>query len=268
MFSIGEFARHGRVSVRMLRHYDSIGLLRPAHVDPASGYRSYEARQLSDLNRIVALKDLGFTLDQVRRVDKIDLDELQGMLRLRRAELRARIEDDTARLAQVGARLQSIEEEGAMPSDDIVIKRLPAVRVAELTAVAESFEPRSITPVIGPLYEELCARLDRAGVAIAGEGIAYYEDAPDGGVVVHAALPVNVEAGGHDFEVVDLPEVERAATIVHKGPMDGVMPSVQRLARWIDDSGFRSAGYNRELYIEYGTGDPSTWTTELQEPLR
>jgi DNA-binding transcriptional MerR regulator len=66
MFSIGRHARHGRVSVRMLRHYDAIGLLQPAHVDPGSGYRFYEARQLSDVNRIMALKDLGFTLEQVR----------------------------------------------------------------------------------------------------------------------------------------------------------------------------------------------------------
>ena len=66
MFAIGEFARHGRVSVRMLRHYDAIGLLRPAHVDPATGYRAYQAAQLAELNRIVALKDLGFTLEQVR----------------------------------------------------------------------------------------------------------------------------------------------------------------------------------------------------------
>jgi DNA-binding transcriptional MerR regulator len=65
MFSIGEFARHGRVSVRMLRHYDAIGLLRPATVDPASGYRFYEAGQLADLNRLVALKDLGFSLQQL-----------------------------------------------------------------------------------------------------------------------------------------------------------------------------------------------------------
>src|SRR5262245_46485860 len=68
VFSIGEFARHGRVSVRMLRHYDALGLLRPAHVDPASGYRYYAAAQLSDLNRIVALTGLGFTLKQARGI--------------------------------------------------------------------------------------------------------------------------------------------------------------------------------------------------------
>lgn len=73
MFSIGDFARHGRVSVRMLRHYDTIGLLRPDRVDAATGYRYYEGGQLARLNRIVALKDLGFTLEQVGRIldDKV-----------------------------------------------------------------------------------------------------------------------------------------------------------------------------------------------------
>jgi DNA-binding transcriptional MerR regulator len=138
MFSIGDFARHGRVSVRMLRHYDAIGLLRPAYVDPASGYRRYEAGQLSRLNRIVALKELGFGLDDVGSIldEKVSADELRGMLRLRRAELRSRVAADTARLAQVEARLQIIESEGAMPSDDIQVKRIPAVRVAELTGTA------------------------------------------------------------------------------------------------------------------------------------
>src|SRR5918993_365536 len=65
MFGIGDFASYGRVSVRMLRHYDAIGLMPPAYVDPATGYRTYDAGQLSRLNRIVALKDLGFTLEPV-----------------------------------------------------------------------------------------------------------------------------------------------------------------------------------------------------------
>src|SRR3712207_9093335 len=101
MLSIGDFARHGRVSVRMLRHYDAIGLLRPAYVDQVTGYRSYDAGQLSRLNRIVALKDLGFTLQQVRSIldDEVSVEELRGMLRLREAELQSQIATDTARLA-------------------------------------------------------------------------------------------------------------------------------------------------------------------------
>jgi DNA-binding transcriptional MerR regulator len=88
MFSIGEFARLGAVSIRTLRHYDEIGLLRPAEVDPVTGYRSYSAKQLRQLNRIVALKDLGLSLGQVRQLlDGITVDELRGMLLLRQAQL-------------------------------------------------------------------------------------------------------------------------------------------------------------------------------------
>lgn len=270
MFSIGDFASYGRVSVRMLRHYDAIGLLRPAHVDQATGYRSYAAQQLSRLNRIVALKDLGFSLQQVQSIldDKVSVEELRGMLRLRRAELQSQIAADSARLAQVEVRLQIIEGEGAMPADDATIKRIPGVRVAELTGIAASFAPESISPVIQPLYDELSVRLHRAGLTPAGPAIAYYEDSPDGdGVLVHASLPVNADPrDGHGFAIVDLPEIEQAATIVHRGPMDNVMPTIQTLARWIDAHGYRSAGYNRELYIECGE-DRDMWVTELQEPI-
>ncbi|HKA10327.1 MAG TPA: GyrI-like domain-containing protein, partial [Candidatus Dormibacteraeota bacterium] len=101
-----------------------------------------------------------------------------------------------------------------------------------------------------------------------GPAIAYYEDCPDGdGVLVHAGLPVSAESSSeYDFSIVDLPEIEQAATIVHRGSMDEVMPSVQTLARWIDANGYRSAGYSRELYIEC-SGEKHTWVTELQEPV-
>ncbi|MEU7694911.1 MerR family transcriptional regulator [Microbispora hainanensis] len=270
MFTIGDFARHGRVSVRMLRHYDAIGLLRPAHVDPASGYRFYEAGQLARLNRIIALKDLGFTLGQVQEIldEQVSAGELRGMLRLRQAELEAAMAAAAARLAQVEARLRTIESEGHMSTDDVVVKRIPAVRVAELGAVARSYEPEDIGPVVGPLFQELCRRLDEAGVTPVGPGIAYYEDAPGGdGILAHVALPVAVASGdGQDFAVVDLPAIERAATIVHRGPMDDVLPTSQTLARWIADGGERSAGYARELYLEC-PDDPAGWVTELQEPL-
>jgi DNA-binding transcriptional MerR regulator len=270
MLSIGDFARHGRVSVRMLRHYDSIGLLQPAYVDRVTGHRFYEAQQLSRLNRIVALKGLGFTLQQVQSIldEEVSVEELRGMLRLRQAELQSQIATDTARLAQVEARLRVIETEGTMPADEVQIKRIPGVRVAELTATAASFDPESISPVIQPLYDELFGRLDRAGLTPSGPCIANYEDSSDGGgILVHATIPVDAGPGAdHDFAIVDLPEIEQAATIVHRGSMDNVMPTIQALARWIDANGYRSVGYNRELYIECGENS-DTWVTELQEPI-
>lgn len=272
MFSIGEFARHGRISVRMLRHYDAIRLLQPAHVDPVSGYRFYEARQLSDLNRIIALKDLGFTLQNVRAIldEQVSAAELRGMLRLRRAEIHAQIEAETARLARVEARLLSIEDEDRAPADGVVIKHLAPVRVAELTGVAHGYQPEHITPVIQVLYRDLFARVCGAGVDVTGPAIAYYADsrAQPGAVVVHAAVQVAAEPGDKDgYSVLDLPAIERAATIIHHGTMDNVLPTGQALARWIDASGHRSVGCARELTIEWSP-DPEQWVTELQQPIR
>ncbi|WP_340560467.1 MerR family transcriptional regulator [Streptomyces sp. GSL17-111] len=268
MFGIGDFATYGSVSVRMLRHYDAVGLLRPAHVDPHSGYRFYEAAQLARLNRVIALKDLGFTLEQVRAVldEEVDARELRGMLRLRRAELAAAMAADAARLTQVEARLRSIENEGSMPSDDIVIKTVPAVRVAELTATADTFEPEAIGPVVRTLFDELCRRLDAAGVRPCGPAVAFYEE-HDGPVTVHAALPVPAAPDpSSGVTVVDLPALERAATLVHRGPMAEVMTSVQALARWVEASGHRPLGPPREVTLACPE-DAGGWVTELQQPV-
>ncbi|CAM5335892.1 MerR family transcriptional regulator [Streptomyces avidinii] len=276
MFTIGDFAKHGRVSVRMLRHYDALGLLRPARVDPASGYRSYEAGQLARLNRVIALKELGFSLEQVGSIldELVGPEELRGMLRLRRAELESAMAAAAARLTQVETRLRIIENEGTMSSIDIVVKSLPPVRLAELSGIADSYEPQDIGPVIGPLYAELCRRLETAGVAPAAPGIAYYEDADDaarpGAVLVHAGLPVAATVRAEDLgggvRIVVLPAVERAATVVHRGAMDSVLPTAQALAQWIDANGERSRGYARELTLACPE-DRDQWVTELQEPL-
>ncbi|GAA1561103.1 MerR family transcriptional regulator [Kribbella sancticallisti] len=267
MFAIGDFARHGRVSVRMLRHYDAIGLLRPAHVDESTGYRSYQAAQLADLNRLVALKDLGFTLEQVRTMlaDEINLTEVRAMLTLRRAELESELADGAARLAQVESRLRSIELGDDAPA--VVLKELPAARFVALPSTAASFTPDDIGPVIGPLCAELGRRLPEAtGVRPSGRLTCFYQASGDE-VAVQAAVEAAVDHGGelNGLAVVDRP-VTLAATIVHRGRIDDVLPAWQALARWIDDNGHRSSGPARELYLDCPE-DPAQWVTELQEPI-
>ncbi|MFI2260264.1 MerR family transcriptional regulator [Streptomyces tubercidicus] len=302
MFTIGDFAQYGRVSARMLRHYDAIGLLRPARTDPVTGYRFYEAAQLARLNRIIALKDLGFSLQQVGAIlaEEVSVPELRGMLRLRQAELSAALTAAGARLAQVEARLRTIESEGRMSADDVVVKPTGTVLLAELSGTAAGYGPEDIGPVITPLYAELCRLLETAGVTPAGPGLAYYEDAPEPGegsgrpaeerdgrdaIVVHAGMVITEEAlakagatpaaaagattggaSGLGFNVVTLPGLAAAATVVHHGPMSRILPTAQNLAHWIDDNGYRSAGYARELYLECPP-DQEKWVTEIQEPV-
>ncbi|WP_275463810.1 MerR family transcriptional regulator [Streptomyces noursei] len=296
MFSIGDFARYGRVSARMLRHYDAVGLLRPARTDPVTGYRSYAAAQLARLNRIIALKDLGFGLQQVAAIldEQVGAAELRGMLspatagrcpRLRRAELAAARDAAEARLGQVEARLRTIESEGHMSADDVVLKHTEPVLLAELSEVAASYGPEDIGPVITPLYQELFRRLAAAGLTPTGPGLAYYEAAPEGAgpggagdaVLVHAGVAIGREdlakavrrgedGAGLGFDAVTLPRLDLAATVVHRGPMSRIVPTAQALAHWIDGNGYRSAGYARELYLEC-PDDQEQWVTEIQEPV-
>jgi DNA-binding transcriptional MerR regulator len=271
MFTIGDFARLGQVSVRMLRHYDAVGLLQPARAQ-SNGYRLYGAQQLARLNRIVALKDLGFTLEQVGSIidDELSPEELRGMLRLRRANLQAEVAAASARLAGVEARLRLIESESGMPLDEVALKHVAAIRVAELTAVADGYDPDSITPVITPLFPELHRRMTDAGMSPAGPSIAYYETVRDNAVLVHAAFPISgdrVHAPDDDLRIADLPAAD-VATIVHHGPMAGVLSTLQTLAAWLEAGGYQPAGLHREVYLNYAHGDPDTWATELQVPVR
>ena len=98
--------------------------------------------------------------------------------------------------------------------------------------------------------------------------IACYENSADGDeILLHAAIPVNVDPSGDpDFAIVDLPESEQAATIVHHGSMDTVMPTIQSLAHRIGANAYRSAVYNRGLYIECAK-NRDAWVTEFQEPI-
>src|SRR5215475_15683754 len=147
MFSIGEFARVGGVSVRTLRHYDEIGLLPPTEVDPVTGYRSYSAKQLRQLNRIAALKELGLTLAQIRQLlDGITVDELRGMLLLRRAQLEGELQRQRHHLLGVEARLRHIAQEDEMPVDDIVVKQIPPLSVVAIADTVPGWGPENIVP--------------------------------------------------------------------------------------------------------------------------
>src|SRR5262252_3213190 len=126
MFRIGDFSRVARVSCRLLRYYDEIGLLKPA-AESESGYRYYTAAQLGRLNRILVLKDLGFTLDEITRIvsGTLHADELRGMLMMRRREVERSIESEIERLKHIESRIAQIETEGQLSADDVVLRDEP-----------------------------------------------------------------------------------------------------------------------------------------------
>lgn len=273
MYSIGDLSQLGGVTPRLLRHYHDLGLLVPARIDDGSGYRRYAESQLADLLQILALKGLGFSLHDIGRIvdGGAGPAELRGMLALRRTELEAEAAEAARRLRGVEVHIQRLEHQmnGTRPNDvDVTTKRLPAVHLAVASAISPSFESADVGPVIRPLYPQLFAALDAAGVEVAGPSIAYYDDSADGGIGVHAGFPIDpsiIDVPG--LAVVDLPEVELAATAVHHGDMATVdVDTVASIFDWMRAHGFRTTGYSREHYLEC-PDDITMWRTEMQFPI-
>src|SRR5512136_1668041 len=126
MIKIGDFSKLSFVSVRTLRYYEEMGLLKPVEVDRFTGYRYYSVDQLPRLNRILALKDLGFALEQIAQMldEGVPPAQLRGMLRMKQAEIRQQVGEEQARLVRVEARLRQIEQEGKMPTFEVVVKKI------------------------------------------------------------------------------------------------------------------------------------------------
>lgn len=268
MLNIGEFARLGQVSPRMLRHYDELGLLKPERVDEDTGYRSYGVAQLARLHRLLALRDLGFTLEQISGLleGEPPLEELRGMLRLRRAQLEHTVSVEQDRLRRVGAHLRAIEGRNTMQAQDVVVKHTQPLRVAEVWGVAGALDPEHIGPLFQRLAPKLASDLAASGVK-PGIMVGYYDDPDeDGNVGVHIAYEIGAQnvPDGDGMDVVELPVVE-VASVVHRGGMENISLVYEGLMRWIEDSGYRLTAHSRELYHEMGADGPSV--TELQIPI-
>jgi len=273
MFGIGQFAQVAKVSVRTLRHYDEVGLLHPAAVDDSTGYRSYSASQLPQLNRILVLKDLGFTLAEITQLIEVGVstDELVGMLRLRQAEAEREADVERRRLARVAARITILSGENAMSTNAmsdidtaVVVKPLDPVRVAITGEPADGFDVE-FAPIFGRLYPALFAELGRCGVQPAGPTYGLYDSRADGTIDVWAGVvvPHDAELDSTEVTIRDLPAAERAATLVHAGSMETITQSYAILDQWIEAAGEQALGFSREVYLDCPENQDD-WITELQ----
>jgi DNA-binding transcriptional MerR regulator/effector-binding domain-containing protein len=272
MFTIGEFARLGDISIRMLRHYDETGLLAPARVDPVTGYRGYTIAQLRDLNRIVALRGLGFSLAEVRQLlSGLTADELRGMLLLRRTELERQLAADRSSLARVEVRLRAIERENEL-ADDIVVKTAPTQRLLAVARPIPGFGPDNIAPVLNPAYDELRGiaagmGLDPDRVYLSCYEVSHDDEGQDITMFVGTPIPDDVTEARAPAEIVVLPGTE-VASCVRQGTTREVWPRiVNDVMTWIEEHGYQHAGPGRDFYLELNEAEPSQQVFEIQAPL-
>jgi DNA-binding transcriptional MerR regulator len=270
MFKIGEFSRLARVTVKALRFYDETGLLEPIHVDEQSGYRYYSADQLKRLYRILALKELGLSLEQIRDLLRRGAGraEMCEVLAAKRRELEARVRDEELLLSRVEARLRQIEEGNELGTSEVVIKQVDPMLVASVRGLIPNY------PSVGTLMGELFKQIGKSFVRPAGPCLSrwhdpeYKESDVDGEAVVPIGRPIKEI---DRVKCYTLPS-ETMACIVHHGAYNSLSQSYDALNAWIVANGYRPAGACREVYLYCGNGrnvrqDDESYVTEIQCPV-
>jgi DNA-binding transcriptional MerR regulator len=270
MIRIGDFSKLSHVTVKALRLYDEMGLLKPVLVDTFTSYRYYEFSQLTRLYRILALKDLGLSLEEIGSVleNEVSVEHLRGMLALRQAEIRQRMREDEVRLERVANWLEHLKEEKPMSVHAVVLKTVESFKVASMRGIVPQPPDQNI------LWDEVIAFMERHKARMAGAPFAIYHD-PDFREKdwdIEVCQPV-VEAvpSSDKVKVYDLPRVEKMACVVHHGPFATLPTAYDSLAAWIDQNGYRIVGPAREINLRLpdtmgDQNDPNT-VNEVQFPV-
>lgn len=268
MLKIGEFARLSQVSIKTLRHYDALGVLRPVLVDPESGYRLYDIGQLVEVVRILALKDCGFALEEIARLLRAyDAQTLEALLQQRIAAQERLVVDEQARLQRMIARTKQLAEADRWPLYDVALKQTEPLTLVGLREAVPT------TAEIGPLAQKMVWHCAQHAVVSAGPLVhLYYDESQlEEGLDLFAGMPVAAlptELG--ELTCVRLPGGEQVACVIYRGDYLTIHRAYGALDRWLSTSPYRQAGPCREIYHRdpSHTDNPADYITEIQYPLQ
>lgn len=272
MFTVGEFARLAQVSQRLLRYYDEIGLLKPSQTDRFTNYRYYSADQLPRLNRILALKELGLSLEQIQRLlrDEIAIEEMQGMLLMKKAEIEQQLQEDLQRIRNIESRLKFLRNAETAQPLDVIIKQIPAQPVLSTHMKLDSFEAG-----VRRFFQHVVPALPDKGpyglfFAIWHKGGPYESDSEleIGRMLTTQTHEAVALTDDWQLDFRQLPAVTTMATFVVQGSMGEMHLGYSAIGQWAETNGYRLAGAPRELFLRMPqSADMSDAVTEIQYPL-
>lgn len=263
LYRIGMFAAMNHVTVKALRFYEEQGLLLPALISPETGYRYYTLSQMAVLHQITALKQAGFTLEEIARIRSV-VDE-EAVLTKKKTELLSRIAELTHQLAVVDGYLSPRKARLSAP---VLIKTLPETTVAYMRVRLESYDGLfERMPEMGALMEQAGCECALPEYCFTGYPESGYRDADILVDICEAVVEAREEARGLRFKT--LPGVQ-AACVFHRGSYRTFAESYETVLRYIEENGYEIAGEIRESYIDgvWNRDDESQWLSEIQVPVR
>jgi DNA-binding transcriptional MerR regulator len=279
MFRIGDFSQLGQISIRTLRLYDEMGLLKPAQVDDFTDYRYYSLEQLPRLNRIVALKDLGFSLKEVAELleDNLTLADLRGMLERKQHEVTQKLQEEQTRLTRLEARLKQIELEKVPMNYEVTIKKIPAVTVFSKRNFVPNLEDmdKYCTRFYQELYEVITTQ--KLNVIAPEFTLFHMREYVTENVDVEVCVVLDSDSlerlelpSDDSFTVRKLQGYKTAASLIHHGLFRELDAPARAITLWVGMNGYHSVGAAREVHLSgpiVETGKEKAVVLELQVPV-
>lgn len=290
MLKIGEFSRLSQVTIKTLHHYDELGLLKPAQIDPITNYRFYTVEQLPRIHRIMALKEMGLSLEQIGLMldQELSTEQMRGMLRFKQSEIQQEMREAQRQLSMVEFRLRMIEAEINFPELDVVIKKLEAMRCLSFFAAPHTTLEKGLTyraMVVSALQEAIAEGvIQHTGVVIDvfhGETILPFTspDIKDRQHEILLGVKDTQEAvklkGIGQLTVKEEPAVETAATVMLEKSdladdnLAGHAEKATLLRRWAIAHGYKP--HDMVRYLSHrgilDSPNPEEYVIEAQLPV-
>lgn len=260
---IGMFAHMNHVSIKTLRHYDEYDLLKPAYVNIENGYRYYTTSQIADLHQILALKDIGFSLEEIKNIQKEISNK--NILINKKQQILIQISTLTNQLAKIESYLN---DDDTILSSPILIKSLPEVIVASSWHKIDDYDSIfDLMPQMGLEMEKLgcqCAQPDYCFIRYLDDE---YKDSGISIEMCQAVTEIKENTDKLSFQI--LPKVKEAACIFHKGSYDTFPKSYAKLLQFIENNHYKICGHFRESYIDgvWNKESSEEWLSEIQVPI-
>lgn len=265
MIPVGKFARMCQVSIRTLHYYDQIGLLHPAYVDEASGFRYYEIDQMDTLLKIARCKRFGFTLGEIACLD-LDHPENNRELFCRKEqhliskihELQTSLQDLRVMMERAERKTDTMSKPKSVFVDCTETKTTPIFSLRRKMGVGD----------FGQAYSELYDAVMKANVRPGLRGARYFDEEFDS---QNSDIEVFVTLDEADLaKATALIDDSLCAHATHHGGYSTLNETYNGIARWVFENGYELTGAPYELYTSTGfeNPDPATWITEVYFPIR
>jgi effector-binding domain-containing protein len=266
MFKIGDFAKLNKVTISTLRHYDAADLLKPVRIDDFTGYRYYSANQMPRLNRILALKDMGFSLEEIRCTLEKRMSDISFLLEVKEKEVEEKIKEEQARLTKLRVFMDYCKQEDVNMEYDIIIKKVEPLKVAGVRDFIPNYSEQ------GHLWEELAGYIGKSNAKIVPPCMVIYYNVPEGEERVDCEViePVQGLIESNDrIKIKTLAGEEQMACVVHMGSYRKLNLAYTAVLKWIEENEYSITGPHRELYLmgEWDCKNEEDYVTEVQFPV-